>query len=201
MTPFVDIAFLILSFFIMATKMKAPETVPTTPPNSVSTELLPKNDGVLITMDKENRVFFTVLSEGDKSVFNTIINDVSKERNLNLTEPQKANFPKVVQLGVPFNQLGSFLGMSAAEQAAVKTPGIPVTDSLNNELVWWISASKKAFAGKKLRFLIKGDSDANYPTFESIVDALKRNDEYKYSLVTSLEEAPPGTDMYINKGK
>ena len=32
MTPFVDIAFLILSFFIMATKFKPPEPVPITTP-------------------------------------------------------------------------------------------------------------------------------------------------------------------------
>jgi biopolymer transport protein ExbD len=42
MTPFVDIAFLILSFFIMATKMKPPEPVEITTPNSVSTDKLPE---------------------------------------------------------------------------------------------------------------------------------------------------------------
>ncbi|HRO70510.1 MAG TPA: biopolymer transporter ExbD, partial [Chitinophagaceae bacterium] len=41
MTPFVDIAFLILSFFIMATKFKPPEPVEITTPNSVSAGELP----------------------------------------------------------------------------------------------------------------------------------------------------------------
>ena len=40
MTPFVDIAFLILSFFIMATKFKPPEPVKVETPNSVSSEIL-----------------------------------------------------------------------------------------------------------------------------------------------------------------
>jgi biopolymer transport protein ExbD len=40
MTPFVDVAFLILSFFMLATKFKPPEPVEITTPNSVSTDKL-----------------------------------------------------------------------------------------------------------------------------------------------------------------
>ena len=40
MTPFVDIAFLILSFFIMATKFKPPEPVEITTPGSVLSQKL-----------------------------------------------------------------------------------------------------------------------------------------------------------------
>ena len=68
MTPFVDIAFLILSFFIMATKFKPPEPVQITTPNSVSSQDLPENDAVLITIDSTNRVFFSVLSEKNKTI-------------------------------------------------------------------------------------------------------------------------------------
>ena len=39
MTPFVDIAFLILSFFIMATKFKPPEPVKVETPGSVSSDI------------------------------------------------------------------------------------------------------------------------------------------------------------------
>src|SRR5687767_15430852 len=68
MTPFVDIAFLILTFFIMATKFKPPEPVEITTPNSVSSQSLPENDAVLIAIDKDNKVYFTVFSEKDPSV-------------------------------------------------------------------------------------------------------------------------------------
>jgi biopolymer transport protein ExbD len=196
MTPFVDIAFLILSFFIMATKMKAPEPVETTPPKSVSAKSLPTDDAVLITMDKENRVFISILSEHDPVVVDKIIADVNNTRSLNLSGSQVASLKKSPVIGVPFQQLGAFLNLSAADQTKYKQPGIPVTDSATNELVWWIAASKKAFAGSKLKFLIKGDADAHYPTFEGVIDALKRNEEFKYNLVTSLEQAPAGTDLY-----
>jgi biopolymer transport protein ExbD len=44
MTPFVDVAFLILTFFIMATKFKPPEPVEVTTPKSVSTQELPESN-------------------------------------------------------------------------------------------------------------------------------------------------------------
>mgnify|MGYP003350164367 FL=1 len=56
MTPFVDIAFLILSFFIMATKFKPPEPVEITTPGSVLSQKLPENNAVMISIDSANRV-------------------------------------------------------------------------------------------------------------------------------------------------
>ncbi len=58
MTPFVDVAFLILFFFIMATKFKPPEPVEITTPKSVSSDKLKEQDAVQVEMDKLGRVFF-----------------------------------------------------------------------------------------------------------------------------------------------
>ncbi len=82
MTPFVDVAFLILTFFIMATKFKPPEPVEVATPNSVSTTELPESNAVLITIDKEGKVYFTILSEKNKSVYDEVINTVNSARNL-----------------------------------------------------------------------------------------------------------------------
>ena len=72
MTPFVDIAFLILSFFIMATKFKPPEPVEIKTPGSVLSQKMPENNAVLISIDSANRVFFSVLSEKDPTKFDEI---------------------------------------------------------------------------------------------------------------------------------
>ena len=85
MTPFVDIAFLILSFFMLATKFKPPEPVEITTPNSVSSEPLPENDAVMITIDKNDKVYFSIFSEKDPGVFDQIIKDLNTQKNLNLT--------------------------------------------------------------------------------------------------------------------
>ena len=197
MTPFVDIAFLILSFFIMATKFKPPEPVQITTPNSVSAQELPTDDAVLIIIDSTNRVFFSVLSEKIKAIPDQVIQKLNAGRTLNLTPAQMANFRKTNAVGVPFTSLGSLLDVPAEDQGKVNQPGIPVLDTLDNQLVWWISAAKEVFRDnqRRLKYLIKGDGGSKYPAFEAVIGALKKNDEFKYNLVTSLENAPTGSAL------
>jgi biopolymer transport protein ExbD len=196
MTPFVDIAFLILSFFIMATKFKPPEPVEIKTPGSVLSQKMPENNAVLISIDSANRVFFSVLSEKDPTKFDDIINDVNAEQKLGLTPAELANFRKTYMVGVPFGGLKELLATDFKEQAKLTQPGIPVLDSANNQLVWWVKAAKTAFAGEKLNYLIKGDGASKYPTFDAVISALKKNEEFKYNLVTALDDIPVGSELY-----
>ena len=196
MTPFVDIAFLILSFFIMATKFKPPEPVEIKTPGSVLSQKLPENNAVLISIDSANRVFFTVLSEKDPTKFDAIISGVNAEQNLGLSPAEQANFRKTFMVGVPFSGLKQLLATDFKDQAKIAQPGIPVLDSANNQLAWWIKQAKAAFAGEKLNYLIKGDGSSKYPTFDAVISALKRNEEFKYNLVTSLDDVPVGSELY-----
>ena len=196
MTPFVDIAFLILSFFIMATKFKPPEPVAITTPGSVSSILLKEENAMLITIDKESKVYISVNAKTDQSKLTTIAEGINTSRSLGLTPAQVQNFKNTLIVGVPFGSLKTLLNLPAAEQGKVGQPGIPVLDTLNNELIWWIAETKKAFAGEKLLYLIKGDNSSKYPTFEAVVNALRKNEEFKYNLVTSQEGAPEGTELY-----
>ncbi len=197
MTPFVDIAFLILSFFIMATKFKPPEPVEITTPNSVSAGKLPQNDAVMVTIDNSDRVYFSVLSEKNVKVFDQIIQEINTSNNLNLSPAEMANFRKTPMVGVPFSKLKSLLALPVDQQKSVKQDGIPVLDSATNELVRWVAASKNAFAGQKLTFLVKGDAKSKYPTFDAVVSALKRNEEFKYNLVTTPEDAPANSELGV----
>ena len=189
MTPFVDIAFLILSFFIMATKFKPPDIVEIKTPGSVLSQKLPENNAVMISFDSINRVFFTVLSEKDPQKYTDIINEVNTGQNLGLTPAEIANFRNIYMVGVPLSGVKQLLGMDAKSVEKVRQPGIPVEDTLNNELYWWVRAAKNAFAGEKLNYLIKGDGNSKYPAFEAVVAALKRNEEFKYNLITTLDGA------------
>jgi biopolymer transport protein ExbD len=195
MTPFVDIAFLILSFFIMATKFKPPEPVEIKTPGSVLSQKLPENNAVMISIDSANRVYFTVLSDKDPSKYDAIIRGINTSQNLGLTEAQMANFRKTYLVGVPFNGLKQLLDTDFKDQPKLNQPGIPVIDTLNNQLVWWIKEAKAAFAGEKLNYLIKGDGLSKYPTFNAVVQALKKNEEFKYNLVTQLDQVPEGSAL------
>ena len=79
----------------------------------------------------------------------------------------------------------------------LRQPGIPVKDTANNQLTWWIREAKNAFANQneKLVYLIKGDAKSKYPAFEAVINAFKKNDILKYNLVTSLDEIPTGSEL------
>jgi biopolymer transport protein ExbD len=201
MTPFVDIAFLILSFFIMATKMKPPEPVQITTPNSVSTKELPANDAVLVEMDAKGRVFFTMLADNDPEAKISVIRNLNTTRNLGLTENEIQNFVKTQSIGVPFSQLKGLLSTPIENHKNVQQPGIPIRDSANNELTFWIRDAVTALAGKKINYLIKGDNAALYPDFKNVLAAFKKNDIYKFQLVTSPEDAPVGSPLYRTRNK
>ena len=203
MTPFVDVAFLILSFFMLATKFKPPDVVEIKYPNSVSSKALEEKDGILITIDKQGRVFFTMQTEKkDEDILKyNAIKDLSQQRNLGLTDDEMKNFVRNSNVGVPFSKVKPYLALTADQQKTVQQEGIPVKDSANNELYWWIRSAVSAFSGKKINYLVKGDNDAKYPEFKNVLSAFKRNDIYKFQLITAAEDAPPGTDLYQERHK
>jgi biopolymer transport protein ExbD len=203
MTPFVDIAFLILTFFIMATKMKPPAPVEITTPYSVSSKELEQKDGVLIEMDKDGRVFFTMQTEkaSDDAMKMNLIKNLSQTRNLGLSEAEMRSFVKTPTVGVPFTQLKQYLATPEDQREKVVQTGIPVTDSANNELYYWLRDAITVFSGRKIDYLVKGDNAAKYPVFKGIIEALRRNEQFKYKLVTTPESVPTGSDLSRNQAK
>ena len=175
MTAMCDVAFLLLSFFILATKFKPPEALTVVTPSSVSSKVAPDKNVVLITMDKDAKVYFSV-SDGNVSEKRDIIDGVNTAKNLGLSDAEKKNFVNnpSAYIGVPFSQLKSYLDKTPEEIKGLAMPGIPVTDTLNNELIDWVRAAVGAFQGSKMNLLVKGDDAAKYPAFDGIVYALRR---------------------------
>lgn len=197
MTPFVDVAFLILSFFMLATKFKPPAPITINTPHSVSADKLKEENAVLIEFDSVGRVYFTmnVKKSTNNSLKLDLIREVNKNRNLGLGEAEIQNFARYSTVGSPFSQVKSLLALPKPDRDKVKQTGIPV-DSTNNELTTWIGAAKIAFQGQQVFYMIKGDNNATYPTFKGVIDALKANDELKYKLITDPKAAPIGSELY-----
>jgi len=57
MTPMVDVAFLLLTFFMLTTQFRPPEEVTIALPSSHSAFKLPESNVMLIEISKDNRVF------------------------------------------------------------------------------------------------------------------------------------------------
>ena len=195
MTAMCDVAFLLLSFFILATQFKPEEALQVVTPKSVSTKQLDMKEFVMITMDKEGKVYFSV-DDAIKDEKRAIIEEVNTQKALNLSEDEMKAFERGGSfVGVPFSQLKSYLQLDPDQLKNFKQPGIPVTDTLNNELQVWMRAAVGAFQGSKMNILVKGDNDAKYPSFKGVMEAFKRNEQFKFSMITDPEGIPAGTEL------
>jgi biopolymer transport protein ExbD len=195
MTAMCDVAFLLLTFFILATKQKPPEVLAVKTPTSVSSTAAP-DKSILITMTKEGKVFLML---GDETRKEAIIDDFNTTRGLQLSGTELAKLKKAEFIGLPVNKLKSAL--NAAQQIPANLmDGIP-TDSTNNELSYWIRSITNAYKGEDQRklqemILVKGDGEALYPIFKRVKEALKINEIFKFRIVTEGEQVPAGSELY-----
>jgi len=199
MTAMCDVAFLLLSFFILATKQKPPEAVTVIAPTSVSSKAAPEKS-FLITLTKEGKCFLII---GEETKKKAIINDLNTTRALGLNDAELKKLSNLPFIGVP---LANLKGMLSSNQVIPpdKMPGIPIVDSANNELVDWIRSITNVYAaeGSKQsemedKIVIKGDNLAKYPAFKNIKYALKKNSIFKFKIATNSETVPKDSELYL----
>jgi len=190
MTAMCDVAFLLLSFFILTTKFKPSEAIAVTTPSSVSSKVAPNKDFVLVTIDKDGKVFLTI---DDKQKREQVANSMNTTKNLGI---DVAKFKAASFIGTSFSSLNSFLSISEENRKGDLLPGIPVKDTANNELTAWMQAVNEAYAGMKLDLLLKGDNLSKYPSFKGVLTAFKKNNIQKFQMVTNPENAPAGSELY-----
>lgn len=190
MTAMCDVAFLLLSFFILTTKFKPSEAIAVTIPKSVAAKVAPTKDIVQVIIDKDGKVF---LEMDDEEVKETMANTLNTTKNMGLDV--KA-FKKAPFFGAPFGNLKSFLALPEDQRKGNLLPGIPVKDSSNNELTEWMTLVRDAYQGKKPYLLLKGDNLAKFPAFKSVITAFKKNEFLKFQMVTSPEGVPIGTELW-----
>jgi biopolymer transport protein ExbD len=191
MTAFCDVAFLLLSFFIMATKQKPPEAIKVMMPSSVNTKAVEDVNQVMVTLNDKGKVFLS-FSEPERRV--AVLDAVTKLKGLSLGSGDLAKAKTAEFFGAPISQMQSFLNLPAAQLTGDKLPGIPCTDSTNNELTAWMTAVSTVFAGDKMNLFLKGDNNAKYPVFKQVMEAFKANDLLKFKIITNSEAVPPGSE-------
>ena len=192
MTAFCDVAFLLLSFFIMATKTKPPEAITVMMPSSVSSKAVEPNDQVMVTINGAGKVFLS-LSEEERKM--AVVEEVAKLKGISLSPADIKKAARVEFFGSPIAQLPSYVSLPKEQLTGDLLPGIPVADTANNELTLWMTAVNNIFRGEKMNLLVKGDITTKYPAFKSVLDALKKNDFLKFSIVTNSEGIPEGSEF------
>jgi biopolymer transport protein ExbD len=193
MTAMCDVAFLILTFFILTTKFKSDDKVPVNMPSSVANKFAPEKDVFLITMSKDGKVFASMDENTSKK--REVLEQLNTDNKLGLTDQDIAKLVKQSIWGVSLGSLKQAAGLTD-KQLGPDLPGIPVNDSTNNQLIQWIRAVQEVYMGERPTFLLKGDNVAKYPSFKNVLDAMKKSDQLKFQMVTNPGMVPVGSEVW-----
>ena len=181
MTAMCDVAFLLLTFFIMTTTFKSQETVKIQTPSSVSKSIIEESNVGTVSISNDGKYYFGVTEPGERRNF---INTLNTKLNLNLSATQINSMSKIAEIGVSKEQLKGYLDLSAADRERAKTNGIPC-DSTNTELVDWVKAYMES--NPKGNLAIRGDVKTQYPSVKILFDELAKAKLFKFRLITKGE--------------
>src|SRR5690349_16470134 len=151
MTAMCDVAFLLLSFFILTAKPKPSSAVNVTTPSSVSSKKAPEKDVILVTITKDGKVFLNGGDNAsDKEKMTSILNSLNQTNNLGLSSAEVQKLVNQPVIGVPLANLKQQANLNSGQISEKNLPGIPVKDTANNELTKWMRSVVDVYTGTKV---------------------------------------------------
>lgn len=188
MTAMCDVAFLLLTFFILTATAKVPEVLPVDTPQSTVQTKLPATDLSMLTIGKANGKSVVFFDLKGKEIRKRTLELMAQKYNVTFTPKESEEFGLMESFGVPIQSLSQILDMKAADRSKAGQTGIP-KDSLDNQLKDWILYARTAnieINDKELQFAIKGDAKEQYPAIKQVMDMLQDQKVNSFNLVTGL---------------
>ncbi len=187
MTAMCDVAFLLLTFFMLTAKMRPQEPVQVTTPTSVAQGKPSATDLCTITVGKDGKIYW---GTDNQEVRLGALQAVGQKHGVAFTPAQVETFRLTESFGAPISVLGKLLDMAPADRNKPGTqPGMPC-DSLNNELFEWVFAARQR--NPKIKIVVKGDGAADYKVMKQIIGTLQTQNVNQFNLITGLETKPAG---------
>lgn len=205
MTPMVDLAFLLVTFFMLAASFRPSEPVTVETPSSISDKFIPENM-IMVTVASDGKVYFNLTGAEARKESLTNMMGLYK---VSLTEEQIEKFALMSTFGCSMKELPAYLDLSGDSRKEFQTKGVPL-DSLDNQLKNWISYSNVAALNSgqtayneakrkglspeandfKPKFVIRADGKAIYKKAEEVIDVFRELNLNNLSFVTSAEFNP-----------
>ena len=189
MTAMCDVAFLLLTFFILTATAKVPEALPVDTPSSTVQSKLPDTDLAIITIGKgkdgKSKVFFDIKG---RDIRKKTLEGMGNKLGVSFSAEDQDKFALMDDFGVPLANLKQIIDMKAADRSKANQPGIPI-DSLDNQLKEWLLVSRRAtidLHDKELQIAIKGDAKEQYPQIKKIMDILQDQKINSFNLVSGM---------------
>ncbi len=203
MTPMVDLAFLLVTFFMLTASFRMAEPVTVDPPSSIGQVNLPDNH-ILVTLDEKGRAFFGISNSTAKMA---ALREMAAKYKVSFSEEQIVKFSGLPSIGVDIKDLPRYIDASDEERKTFQPQkGVPLDTIIpNNQLKDWIATGgKKAvetyneakakaeessqdFKAEKPRYAIKCDGKTKYIYVKDVVKTFTDLKIYQFNLITSLE--------------
>jgi biopolymer transport protein ExbD len=190
MTAMCDVAFLLLTFFILTAKPKVDDPTKAEVPSSSKEKLVPEENLATISVGQSNQIFYSVIGS---DVREEALKAMGDRYKVSFTPEEIKTFANTEIFGVPMAQLKSYLDTPGDQRVKFNQTGIPADTTANNELSSWLYTSRQAERGlheKALEVAIKGDRKDQYPIINTIISILGKQKVFKFSLITDLKAAP-----------
>ena len=214
MAPMVDLAFLLITFFMLIIQFAPEEAITVTTPASVNKDEIQTAESaqadtltsevLAISADKEGRIFLGIQIQNEDTVRamwldNLMADNPKLAKNMN--SKLRREFVLQPQIGVNINELPSFLGKKVRERKEILKSkdfeGISA-DTSDNQLGKYIKSARLAYLQYStdkgspglIDVKVKADVETPYPVIRDIVNTLKKQRVNRFHLVTNKEDFP-----------
>jgi biopolymer transport protein ExbD len=189
MTAMCDVAFLLLTFFMLTAKMKPQDPVQVTTPTSVAKSKPTDKDLITISVGKDGKIFW---GTDNQEVRVSTLEAMGTKYGITFSPSQKEVFRLTESFGAPMTVLPQLLDTEPAQRNKPGyQPGMPC-DSARNELFEWVYAARQR--NPLIKIVVKGDGAADYKVMKQIVGSLQEQNINQFYLLTGLETKPKGEE-------
>jgi biopolymer transport protein ExbD len=203
MTPMVDLAFLLVTFFMLTASFRMAEPVVVDPPSSIGEVALPDNH-IIVTVDDKGRSFFGISNSTAKM---NALREMAAKYKVAFSEEQIKKFSGLSSFGVDIKDLPRYIDAKEEQRQNFQPQkGVPIdTITPNNQLKDWIAIGGKnavqvyndardkaqesgqEFNAEKPRYAIKAASKTPYIFVKDVVKSFTDLKIYQFNMITSLE--------------
>ncbi len=185
MTAMCDVAFLLLTFFILTTKFRPQEVVQIDIPSSTAQIPIPDKDILMFHISPEGKVFFGL---DDQNTRLKLLTRLEEGYSIKFTDDQRNAFRLLELWGMDIRELPRFLSMDMNARANYAQPGLKI-DTTGGEhqledLILWSRQENN-----NLRIAIKADKTTEYKAFDKVIEALQNRKVNRFNLITSARGA------------
>ncbi len=199
MTAMCDVAFLLLTFFMLTAKMKNQESVVIDTPSSISETKLPDANTLTILISKEGKPMLDMAGSHTRE---NLIATMNSRYQLNLSVEDQKRFANSGSFGVPIKSLKQWLELAGPERTEFEKQfnGVPIdtVDINKSELADWIHTArveqfnlkKEGKVESEYVIVVKADKDTPYPAVQRVINTLTDINVNKFNLITNMEADP-----------